>query len=174
MKKRVLATLLAVVMVMSGCGSTPKVEETTGDISDTKTEEKTESEIKDSDDGIKADASTDEPAAEAVSGEEVYYDVNLVPSVEPYKVADDFSNVEYEDDFDSWFNPSHEYAADNAAQLRQALIDNNFAVEKGGYDEFFDVYESNRYQMFPNFVTVDSLMHTYHLYFAYLMKQTEK
>ena len=28
--------------------------------------------------------------------------------------------------------------------------------------------------MFPNFVTVDSLMHTYHLYFAYLMKQTER
>lgn len=26
----------------------------------------------------------------------------------------------------------------------------------------------------PNFVTVDSLMHTYHIYFAYLMRDIEK
>lgn len=40
--------------------------------------------------------------------------------------------------------------------------------------EFFDLYERNRYNMIPNFVTVDSLMHTYHVYFAYLLKNIEK
>ncbi len=33
---------------------------------------------------------------------------------------------------------------------------------------FFEIYEMNRYSQIPNFVTVDSLMHTYHLYFSYL------
>ncbi len=44
----------------------------------------------------------------------------------------------------------------------------------GGSGEFFEIYESNRYSMTPSFVTVDSLMHSYHLYFAYLLKKTEK
>ncbi len=146
MKKRVVAMLLAVSMVAAGCGSTPVAEQ--------------EADIED--------------ITPAVGDEEIYYDVNLVPSIEPYKVADDFSNVEYEDEFDNWFNPDHEYASPDAVALRSKLIENNFAVVKDGRSEFFDVYESNRYVMFPSFVTVDSLMHTYHLYFAYLMEQTEK
>ena len=39
---------------------------------------------------------------------------------------------------------------------------------------FYEVYEQNRYEQIPNFVTVDLMMHTYHLYFSRLMKQTEK
>ena len=173
MKKRVLASLLAVAMVMSGCGSTPKVDEAAGEATAQQVTEDKSDDTKETAQESKEPEADTQPVAEDAS-EEVYYDVNLVPSVEPYKVAEDFSNVEYEEEFDNWFNPSHEYAWDIAADLRQALIKNNFAVERDTYDEFFDVYESNRYLMFPNFVTVDSLMHTYHLYFAYLMKQTER
>lgn len=173
MKKKVLAALIAATMVMSACGSTPKADEAAGDVT---SQQVTEDNSDDFQTGAEAEK---EPVAEAqneneVTDEEIYYDVNLVPSVEPYKVAEDFSNVEYEDEFDNWFNPSHEYASETAAELRQGLITNNFAVVRDSYNEFFDVYESNRYLMFPNFVTVDSLMHTYHLYFAYLMKQTER
>ena len=39
--------------------------------------------------------------------------------------------------------------------------------------EFFEVYEQNRYSLVPNFVTVDSMTHTYHLYFAHLLRTTE-
>ncbi|MCR5556232.1 MAG: DUF3160 domain-containing protein [Butyrivibrio sp.] len=173
MKKRVLAALIAATMVMSACGSAPRADEAAGDVT---SQQVTEDNSDDFQTGAEAEK---EPVAEAqneneVTDEEIYYDVNLVPSVEPYKVAEDFSNVEYEDEFDNWFNPSHEYASETAAELRQGLITNNFAVVRDSYNEFFDVYESNRYLMFPNFVTVDSLMHTYHLYFAYLMKQTER
>ena len=172
MKKRIVALLLAGIMVLSGCGSTPMAEQPKGE------ETAPEAAEEKSDNTQSEDLENKEPAEEKqtaeISEEETYYDVNLVPSIAPYKVADDFSNVEYEDEFDSWFNPEHEYANDSAKELRDALIKDNFAVVKVSYNEFFDVYESNRYLMFPSLVTVDSLMHTYHLYFAYLMKETEK
>lgn len=40
--------------------------------------------------------------------------------------------------------------------------------------EFFEIYEINRYEPKANFVTVDSMMHTYHLYFSHLLKKVEK
>ncbi len=106
--------------------------------------------------------------------EDIYYDEAIVPSVPAYSVAEDFSNVYYAEKFASTFEPEYESEYNPVTDLRNALIKNSFAVRNWGHDEFFEIYESNRYSMFPNFVTVDSLMHTYHLYFAYLMKNIEK
>lgn len=53
------------------------------------------------------------------------------------------------------------------------LAQNNFVVTNSNYSEFFDVYEDNRYLQLPSFITTDSIMHTYHLYFAMLQKNTE-
>ena len=44
----------------------------------------------------------------------------------------------------------------------------------GNVKEFFEIYEKNRYKGFKNFVNTDSMLHTYHLYFDYLIKQIEK
>ena len=173
MKKRIVASLLAVVLVLSACGSTQTAQQEPAN------EPASETQAESTDKGESKPEETAEKTAEgetsaAESSGKVYYDENLVPSMEPYSVAEDFSNVVYEKDFSFLFDPDYEYAADYAEDLRQALIKNNFAVVKGYGDEFFDIYEDNRYLVFPSFVTVDSLMHTYHLYFAYLMKQTEK
>ncbi len=53
------------------------------------------------------------------------------------------------------------------------LVENNFVVCDGTWSEFFDLYEQSRYLQVPVFVTTDSMMHTYHLYFALLQKNTE-
>lgn len=91
------------------------------------------------------------------------YNADLVPAVSAYQVQADFSNI---------INPHDvEYLDD---EMKAKLNANQFVVSEGGYNEFFEVYESNRYVYKPNFVTVDSLMHTYHLYFQYLLKKTEK
>lgn len=61
--------------------------------------------------------------------------------------------------------------------VRRMLTENGFVVihsSWGGYDEFFGLYESNRYAMTPNFVTTDAMMHTYHLYFSRLLKGVER
>ena len=85
------------------------------------------------------------------------------PTVKTYQTSADLGNVENIGDF---------YLAD---EQKSFLAENGFAVDvaAGGY-EFYEQYEHNRYSMQPNFVTVDSMMHTYHLYFSHLMKNSEK
>ncbi len=107
--------------------------------------------------------------------EVIYYDEDLVPCVKPYTVSEDFSDVYVPNRFKFTFALDEDSDYENGIELRKALAKNLFAVQGGyGDSEFFDIYEGNRYSQFPSFVTVDSLMHTYHLYFAYLMKTTEK
>lgn len=88
---------------------------------------------------------------------------SVQPNVAEYTVKKDLSNVT---------NINDVYMSDEAKQI---LAQYGFVVEEDrGGQEFFDVYETNRYAKLPNFVTVDSLMHTYHLYFQHLQKSTEK
>lgn len=84
------------------------------------------------------------------------------PNVPAYSVEPDLSNLD-----NLW-----QFYLDD--ELKAKLAENGFVVRGDGGSEFFEVYESNRYAMTPNFVTVDSLMHTYHLYFSYLMKNIER
>lgn len=85
------------------------------------------------------------------------------PNVAPYTVAPDLSNVE---------NLWQFYFIDDV--WKEKLVKNGFLVKDVGGSEFYETYEWNRYTLLPNFVTVDSLMHTYHLYFSHLMKNIEK
>ncbi len=131
-------------------------------------------------DAVQSDAQSDSVAVPAkdflLGSEEVtYYDKSIVPSVEPYTISEDFSNVEVADRFLYMFGLDPQWDNEGGTKLRQAIAKNGFAIEGGsGQSEFFDIYEDNRYSQFPSFVTVDSLMHTYHLYFSHLMKTTEK
>lgn len=55
------------------------------------------------------------------------------------------------------------------------LVKNGFAVDAGyGAQEFFSLYEGNRYAYTPSFVTTDSMLHNYHLIFDDLLKKTEE
>lgn len=82
--------------------------------------------------------------------------------VPEYKVQSDFSNVMNVDSYVM------------SEDVRQALLKNKFVMIPGGYEEFFAMYEDNRYSYLANFVTVDSMLHTYHLYFNYLLKVVEE
>lgn len=87
---------------------------------------------------------------------------SIVPCVEEYAVNPDLSNVD---------NLWQFYLEEGQIQK---LSRNGFVVSGDAGREFYEVYEMNRYSMIPNFVTVDSMMHTYHLYFSYLLKNIEK
>lgn len=87
---------------------------------------------------------------------------SLIPCVEPYAIMPDLSNVD---------NLWQFYLADGMAEK---LAQNGFVVSGSAGGEFFEVYEENRYMLLPSFVTVDSMMHTYHLYFSHLLKNVEK
>lgn len=89
-------------------------------------------------------------------------DASVVPSVAEYTVSSDLSNVD---------NLWQFYLEEGQ---KQKLSQNGFVVCGNAGNEFYEIYESNRYSLVPNFVTVDSMMHTYHLYFSYLLKNIEK
>ncbi|MCM1174434.1 MAG: DUF3160 domain-containing protein [Blautia sp.] len=84
------------------------------------------------------------------------------PSVEAYAAEPDLSNVD---------NLWQFYLQD---EFKARLAENGFVVWGEAGFEFYEIYENNRYEQIASFVTVDSLMHTYHLYFAHLMKNVEK
>ncbi|MBQ6129982.1 MAG: DUF3160 domain-containing protein [Lachnospiraceae bacterium] len=88
---------------------------------------------------------------------------SITPSVNNIPIADDMSNVINID----------EYEYHDKAMLDK-LKNNGFVVAYDAGREFFEIYEDNRYLQVPSFVTVDSMMHTYHVYFSYLMRRIEK
>lgn len=86
----------------------------------------------------------------------------VTPSVSAYSAGSGLSNV---------VNLDQVYLNEDALFL---LERNLFVVRPSYWNEFYEQYESNRYNLFPNFVTVDCMMHTYHLYFSLLLNRTEK
>lgn len=172
MKKRIAVCILAFLVVLPGCSfgkggsNTPS---DAGSVSASSVAAENTNEGKNAADG-------------AVSGkiyllgnsEVKYYDENLVPAIPDYTIKEDFSNVVFNSHQDGYFNLENQSEYNDVQARRDAIIQNGFVVEVAESDEFFEEYEENRYGYRPNFVTVDSLMHTYHLYFSYLMKQTEK
>lgn len=88
--------------------------------------------------------------------------LEVTPAVESYSVDAELSQIVNLDQF---------YLSDEEKEL---LHQNLFLVEDWGGDEFFSIYDMNRYSQLPSFVTVDSLIHTYHLYYSLLMNRTEK
>ena len=90
------------------------------------------------------------------------WDETLAPSVAPYAVENNLTNVMNLDQF---------YLSEEKMEL---LEENLFVVSPSYNSEFYETYEYNRYSLVPNYVTVDSMMHTYHLYFSLLLNRTEK
>ncbi|MCR5487608.1 MAG: DUF3160 domain-containing protein [Lachnospiraceae bacterium] len=87
---------------------------------------------------------------------------SFTPQVAPYTVEKDLGNVK---DVERFYLSKGEI---------EKLSEDLFVVRDNKYSEFFDVYEDNRYMQYPNFITTDSMMHTYHLYFSMLQKTVEK
>lgn len=88
--------------------------------------------------------------------------VNITPKVPAYSVNQDLSNVSNASDFTF------------SVEAKNLLVKNAFVVKPAHSNEFFPLYESNRYSYTPNFVTTDSMLHNYHLMFDFLLKQLEE
>lgn len=92
------------------------------------------------------------------------YVEDFTPAVPAYTVAKDFSNVV---NWERWGSRLPD-------EYKEALRQNGFVVTYGGWDEFFNLYEMNRYDDCPNFITTDAMLHTYHLFFSRMLKSVEK
>lgn len=166
--KQILAVILAVCM-LSGCGLTDLFRgEDSSDLLFTDEEDADRDDEENMEEETQAESSgnsfvqgiNNRPMLLNAAGES---GVELAsPDTAPYPVEADLSNVE---------NLWQFYMEDD---LKAKLAENGFVVRGDAGNEFFQIYEENRYSLIPNFVTVDSLMHTYHLYFSHLMKNIER
>ncbi|MFA5022200.1 MAG: DUF3160 domain-containing protein [Patescibacteria group bacterium] len=87
--------------------------------------------------------------------------VTVKPAIVKYQTASDLSNISNLSDFTL------------SPQVKDLLGKNNFVVTPTSYQEFFSIYESNRYSFVPSFITTDSILHNYHLAFDFLLRQIE-
>lgn len=88
--------------------------------------------------------------------------VTVSPNVPAYTVNGDLSNIINAKDFNF------------SAEAQNLLAKNAFVVQPSYYNEFFSLYEPNRYNYTPSFITTDSMLHNYHLMFDFLLKQLEE
>lgn len=91
-----------------------------------------------------------------------YNPVDIKPNVEPYKVNDDFSNVENFDIFG-------EFSTDQLDLIKQ----NNFVVNPTKEEQLFFIYEDNQYKEIPSFITTDSVLQVYHIFYDYTLRTLE-
>ncbi len=165
MRKKVISVVLSIAMIlgMTACGKDVPVQDT----SENRTSEAVTTEAVSLPDmtEIVGDGSVIERTAFMNYISEEKYEIVKNPQAATYGVADDFSNVINKNDF--------EYLLKNS-EAKEKLLQNGFVVLKGYDSEFFSLYEHNRYSFTPNFITADSMLHTYHLYFSHLMKNLER
>lgn len=160
-KTRQIVALLVTAAMLTGCGAVQNQDVVS---EQTKTQEETQTESVEEIQS-KADTATEysvigqRPRLISTTADS---SENISPAADSYTLEKDLSNVD---------NLWQFYLDDKMTEL---LAKNGFVVREEAGREFFDLYERNRYNMIPNFVTVDSLMHTYHVYFAYLLKNIEK
>ncbi|MBU1075062.1 DUF3160 domain-containing protein, partial [Patescibacteria group bacterium] len=164
MNKRSNTIWLIILIVVFGLGAYYIVNENATDNTNTTVATNTNASNTNQDTKFVDSLKTPEALASSFAEyEPVIVDVDSqVPAID---VAEDFSNV---NNFDQV-----SYLLSGANQKTQ-LLDKGFIVEPGWGDEFFSVYEQNRYNYRPSFVTVDSLLHNYHLLFDHLLRQTEE
>ncbi len=89
--------------------------------------------------------------------------VDFAPAVKPYRVEPGLNNVTNREMFQL------------SPEAEQMLVENGFVVVPNTYHrEFFMLYEMNSYEPVPSFITTDSMLHNYHLFFSHLLRVIEK
>ncbi len=83
-----------------------------------------------------------------------------------YKIANNLTNVKNKD----YFTNNYPLSKEMVTKLKI----NAFTVQAASYNEFYSLYEQNRYALIPSFITTDSILHNYHLMFDHLLKQLEE
>lgn len=91
-----------------------------------------------------------------------YTSTQCPKSVKPYKVSPDLSNIANLDQFGSF-----------SAAEKKLLSQNAFVVSPGTEEQLFYIYEKNSYLEIPTFITTDSVLQVYHIFYDYSLRNLE-
>lgn len=88
------------------------------------------------------------------------------PAIPAYKLKANLSNVQNLKLFKGLLDP----------KMSSLLAKNSFVVSSTDYTQMFYLYENNEYQRpekIPSFITSDSMLHTYHVFYDYTLREVE-
>ena len=91
-----------------------------------------------------------------------YNPIEIKARVEPYKIADDLSNIENIIRFGEF-----------SKEQVELIIKNNFVVNPTKEEQLFYIYEDNQYKELPSFITTDSVLQVYHIFYDYTLRTLE-
>jgi hypothetical protein len=91
-----------------------------------------------------------------------YTPVVVTPAVADYSINPNLSNVVNLDQFPNL-----------TAEQKKKLASNGFVVTPGKQEQLFYIYEDNTYKKIPNFVTTDSVLQVYHIFYDYALRSAE-
>lgn len=91
-----------------------------------------------------------------------YKAVDCEKKVKPYKVKSDLSNIENLRQFGHF-----------TSEQKKMLAQNSFVVTSSDEEQLFYIYENNQYLHLPSFVTADSVLQVYHVFFDYSLRTLE-
>lgn len=96
-----------------------------------------------------------------ISGK-TYQPLQFTAQAPAYTVSEDLSNIENLDQFS------------NLTEKQRAMIaQNGFVVVPTDSEQLFYIYEDNTYKKVPSFVTVDSVLQLYHIFYDYSLRSLE-
>lgn len=90
--------------------------------------------------------------------------------VEP--VVEKVTEEELKEDLSNIINLSQ--FPDLTLDQKQALLKNKFFVLPAKHEQPFYVYEENEYANIPSFITTDSVLHVYHIFYDYTLRTLEQ
>jgi hypothetical protein len=91
-----------------------------------------------------------------------YEPVTVQPQVAPYTVKPDLGNVANAKRFGA-FTP----------EQKALLAKNGFFASPTDREQFFPIYDENRYLGIPSFITTDSVLQLYHVFFDFTLRSIE-
>lgn len=91
-----------------------------------------------------------------------YEPITINANVQPYKVNEDLSNIENLSQFGEF-----------SKEQLELLIENNFVVNPRKEEQLFYIYEDNEYKYIPSFITTDSVLQAYHIFYDYTLRTME-
>jgi len=169
--RKVLALLLALSMplLLFACRVRPEPPDTTSETGETQAVNIPP-----------AGASFSAPVYKAVFADYADYAGSAKAQVPAYSVSPGLANIvnrtqflenRDENDLYWWYHSGANLSGEAAALIGK----NGFAVTDGrSWAEYFGVYEDNRYNYIPSFITTDSAVHTFHLMFDYVLTDLER
>lgn len=151
MKKNIIFLIILSLVLTSAC--TDKVESP-------KPEDVVEN-PKDSEQAVNVEFKNRQPTIVEVD----YIPTNITPMVPPYRVSEDLSNIINIEQF-----------GDFSLEMLELLKNNNFVVNPSGLgntEQLFFIYEDNQYKEIPSFITTDSVLQVYHIFYSYTLRTLE-